>query len=156
MGYIKNFFNELKAWRIVNKVYKKNKADFDKIGLKKDYFGKLYKVINRDVLIELGSDEDQVYLRKELAEIWQILVKHNIVDILAYELKPLEEERQIDETHIEYEHGYLITFTPAWNLDRQYVTFWSVIFMTLFFTTLIGGLVYSIIHWLIPYIQTIC
>ena len=156
MGYIKNFFNELKAWRIVNKVYKKNKADFDKIGLKKDYFGKLYKVINRDVLIELGSDEDQVYLRKELAEIWQILVKHNIVDILAYELKPLEEERQIDETHIEYEHGYLITFTPAWNLDRQYVTFWSVIFMTLFFTTLIGGLVYSIIHWFIPYIQTIC
>ncbi len=154
--WIVNFVNELKAWRIINKVYKNNKSDFNSIGLKKDYFGKLYKVINRDVLIELGSDEDQVYLRKELAEIWQILVKHNIVDILAYELKPLEEERQIDETHIEYEHGYLITFTPAWNLDRQYVTFWSVIFMTLFFTTLIGGLVYSIIHWFIPYIQTIC
>ena len=154
--WIVNFINELKAWRIINKVYKNNKSDFNAIGLKKDYFGKLYKVINRDVLIELGSDEDQIYLRKELAEIWQILVKHNIVDILAYELKPLEEERQIDETHIEYEHGYLITFTPAWNLDRQYVTFWSVIFVTLFFTALIGGLVYSIIHWIIPYIHTIC
>ena len=156
MGYFKNFFNELKAWRIINKIYKNNKSDFNAIGLKKDYFGKLYKVINRDVLIELGSDEDQIYLRKELSEIWAVLVKLNLVDILAYELKPLEEVTKIDDTHEEYEHGYLITFTPAWNLDRQYVTFWSVIFVTLFFTALIGGLVYSVIHWLIPYIQTIC
>lgn len=154
--WIKNFFNELKAWRIINKVYKNNKLDFNAIGLKKDYFGKLYKVINRDVLIELGSDEDQIYLRKELSEIWAVLVKLNLVDILAYELKPLEEVTKIDDTHEEYEHGYLITLTPAWNLDRQYVTFWSVIFVTLFFTALIGGLVYSIIHWFIPYIQTIC
>lgn len=156
MGYFKNFFNELKAWRIINKVYKNNKLDFNAIGLKKDYFGKLYKVINRDVLIELGSDEDQIYLRKELSEIWAVLVKLNLVDILAYELKPLEEVTKIDDTHEEYEHGYLITFTPAWNLDRQYVTFWSVISVTLFFTALIGGLIYSVMHWLIPYIQTIC
>ena len=156
MGYFKNFFNELKAWRIINKVYKNNKLDFNAIGLKKDYFGKLYKVINRDVLIELGSDEDQIYLRKELSEIWAVLVKLNLVDILAYELKPLEEVTKIDDTHEEYEHGYLITFTPAWNLDRQYVTFWSVISVTLFFTALFGGLIYSVMHWLIPYIQTIC
>ena len=155
MGYIKNFFLELKAWRIVNKVYKENKADFDKVGLKKDYFGKLYKVINRDVLIELGSDEDQIYLRKELSEIWAVMVKLNLADILAYELKPLEDERQIDETHIEYEHGYLITLTPAWNLDRQYVTFWSIIFVTLFFATLIGGMIYSSIHWIVPWIQAL-
>lgn len=154
--WVVNFVNELKAWRIINKVYKNNKSDFNAIGLKKDYFGKLYKVINRDVLIELGSDEDQIYLRKELSEIWAVLVKLNLVDILAYELKPLEEVTKIDDTHEEYEHGYLITFTPAWNLDRQYVTFWSVISVTLFFAALIGGLVYSIIHWLIPYIQTIC
>lgn len=154
--WIKNFFNELKAWRIINKVYKNNKLDFNAIGLKKDYFGKLYKVINRDVLIELGSDEDQIYLRKELSEIWAVLVKLNLVDILAYELKPLEEVTKIDDTHEEYEHGYLITLTPAWNLDKQYVTFRSVIFVILFFTALIGGLIYSVVHWLIPYIQTIC
>ena len=153
--WIVNFVNELKAWRIVNKVYKKNKADFDKIGLKKDYFGRLFRVINRSTDIALGDEMDEALLHKETTEIWQVLVKHNIVDILAYELKPLEEERQIDETHIEYEHGYLITFTPAWNLDRQYVTFWSVIFVTLFFAALLGGLVYSIIHWLIPWIQTL-
>ena len=154
--WIKNFFNELKAWRIVNKVYKKNKADFDKIGLKKDWFGRLYCVINRDTDIVLGDEMDEALLHKELAEIWSVLVKLNLVDILAYELKPLEEVTKIDDTHEEYEHGYLVTFTPAWNLDRQYVTFWSVIFVTLFFIALIGGLVYSIIHWLIPYIQTIC
>ena len=62
MGYIKNFFLEVKAWRIVNSVYKKNKSDFDKIRLKKDWFGHLYVVINRDPNIELSSDEDEVYL----------------------------------------------------------------------------------------------
>lgn len=155
MGYIKNFFLEAKAWIIVNRVYKKNKSDFDKIRLKKDWFGRLYVVINRDPDIELSSGEDEVYLRKELAEIWSVLVKHNIVDILAYELKPLEDERQISDNQIEYEHGYLVTFTPAWNLDKQYVTFKSVIFMTLFFGGLIFGLIWSVVKYLIPYLQTV-
>ena len=155
MGYIKNFFNELKAWRIVNKVYKKNKADFDKIGLKKDWFGKLYHVINRDTDITLGDEMDKALLHKETTEIWSVLVKLNIVDILAYELKPLEEVRQINETQEEYEHGYLIVLTPAWNLDRQYVTIKSIIGVTLGFTVVIYGLVYSSIHWIIPYIQTL-
>lgn len=154
--WIKNFFNELKAWRIINKVYKNNKLDFNAIGLKKDYFGKLYKVINRDVLIELGSDEDQIYLRKELSEIWAVLVKLNLVDILAYELKPLEEVTKIDDTHEEYEHGYLITLTPAWNLNKQYVTLKSLFFVIVGFVALIGGIVWSVIKYLIPYIQTIC
>lgn len=155
MGYFKNFFNECKAWRIVRRVYRKNKVDFDKIGLKSDWFGKLYCVINRDTDIALGDEMDEALLHKELAEIWAVLVKHNIVDILAYELKPLEEVTQIDETHEEYEHGYLVTFTPAWNLDRQYVTFKSVIFVTLFFGGLIFGAVWSIIQYLIPWIQTL-
>ena len=156
MGYIKNFFNELKAWRIVNKVYKKNKADFDKIGLKKDWFGRLYCVINRDTDIALGDEMDEALLHKELAEIWSVLVKLILVDILAYELKPLEEVTKIDDTHEEYEHGYLITFTPAWNLDKQYVTLKSLFFVIVGFVALIGGLVWSIIKYLIPYIQTIC
>ena len=84
-----------------------------------------------------------------------MLVKHNIVDILAYELKPLEAVTQIDETHEEYEHGYLVTFTPAWNLDKQYVTFGSVIFMTLFFGGLIFAAVWSTIKYLIPFLQTV-
>ena len=153
--FLKNFFNELKAWHIVRREYKKNKTLFESIGLKSDWGGKLYKVINRDPSITLGTGEDEVYLRKELSEISAVLIKCNIYDILAYELKPLEEERQIDATHIEYEHGYLITLTPAWNLNRQYVTFWSIVFVTLFFATLIGGLVYSSIHWIIPWMQTL-
>jgi hypothetical protein len=155
MGYIKNFFLELKAWRIVHKEYRKNKADFLNVGLKASWFGKLYRVINRDTEIELGSGEDEVYLRKELAEVWAMLVKHNLADILAYELKPLDSETQIDETHVEYEHGYLITLTPAWSLDRQYVTPKSVILMTLFGGGLIGGIIYGVINYLIPFIQSL-
>ena len=142
--WIKNFFNELNAWRIVRREYRNNRLLFESIGLKKDWGGRLYKVINRDPEIVLGSDEDEVYLRKELSEVSSVLIKCNIYDILAYELKPLEEVTKIDDTHEEYEHGYLITLTPAWNLDRQYVTFRSVIFVILFFTALIGGLIYSV------------
>lgn len=153
--WLRNFFLELKAWHIVRKEYRKNKALFDSVGLKKDWFGRFYRVINRDPEISLGSDEDQIYLHNETSKIWAVMVKLNLADILAYELKPLEDERQIDETHIEYEHGYLITLTPAWNLDRQYVTFWSIIFVTLFFATLIGGMIYSSIHWIVPWIQAL-
>ena len=153
--WLRNFFLELKAWHIVRKEYRKNKALFDSVGLKKDWFGRFYRVINRDPEISLGSDEDQIYLHNETSKIWAVMVKLNLADILAYELKPLEDERQIDETHIEYEHGYLITLTPAWNLDRQYVTFWSIIFVTLFFAALIGGMIYSSIHWIVPWIQAL-
>ena len=153
--WIKNFFNELKAWHIVRKEYRNNKRLFDAVGLKTDWGGRLYKVINRDPDIVLGSDEDEIYLRKEMAEIWSVLVKLNIVDILAYELTPLEDERVIDENKVEYEHGYLVTLTPAWKLDRQYVTVKSVISVILGFAIVIGGLVYSTIHWIIPFIQTL-
>lgn len=153
--FLKNFINELKAWRIVRREYKKNRSLFESVGLKSNWFGKLYKVINREPEIVLGSDEDEVYLRKDLSEISAVLIRCNIYDILAYELKPLEEVTKIDDTHEEFEHGYLITLTPAWNLDRQYVTFWSVIWVTILFAGLIAGLVYSTIHWLIPYIQTL-
>ena len=54
---------------------------------------------------------------------------------------------------IEYEHGYLIVFTPAWKLDKQYVTVRSVIFVTLFNITLLGGSIYLIVKYLIPFIQ---
>ena len=153
--FLKNFFLELKAWRIVRREYKKNKTLFDAVGLKADWGGRLYKVINRNIDIPLGSDEDEIYLRKEMAEIWAILVKLNIVDILAYELKPLEEVRQINETQEEYEHGYLVTLTPAWNLDRQYVTIKSIIGVTIFFAVVIAGLIYASTNWIIPYIQTL-
>lgn len=155
MGYFKNFFNELKAWRIVRREYKKNKSDFERVGLKSDWFGKLYRVINRDTDIVLGDEMDEALLHKELAVIWAMLVKHNIVDILAYELKPLDDERQISDNQVEYEHGYLVIFTPAWNLDKQYVTTKSVFFMSLLGIGLIVGITYSVINYLIPFIQSL-
>ena len=153
MGWFRDFYNECKAWHIVRKEYRKYEKEFLAVGLKSDWFGKLYRVINRDPNIALESGEDEVYLRKELAEIWQVLVKHNLVDILAYELKPLNEEQKRDDGMIEYEHGYLIVFTPAWKLDKQYVTVRSVIFVTLFNITLLGGSIYLIVKYLIPFIQ---
>ena len=152
---LKKFFLELKARRIVRREYKKNKVLFDSIGLKRSWGGTLYKVINRDVSIELGSGEDEVYLRKELAEITAVLAKCGVLDILAYELKPLEEVTPLGDGKEEFEHGYLVTLTPAWYLDKQYVTFKSVIFVTLFFAAVIAALVFTSVHWLIPWIQTL-
>ena len=145
--WIKNFINELRAWHIVRKVYKNNKSDFDKVGLKSDWFGRLYKVINRDTDIVLGDEMDEALLHKELAGIWSVLVKNNVADILAYELKPLEEERQINEKEVEYEHGYLVTLTPAWNLDRQYVTVKSVTTLVLVVAGIIAGILYGLFYY---------
>lgn len=154
--WIKNFFNELKAWIIVRREYRNNQLLFESIGLKKDWGGRLYKVINRDPEIELGSGEDEVFLRKELAEVTNVLVRTNVIDILAYELKPLEDVTPIGDGKEEYEHGYLITLTPAWNLNKQYVTLKSLFFVTVGFIALIGGIVWGVMKYLIPYIQTIC
>ena len=150
MGWFKNYFNERKAWRIVRREYKKNKRLFDAVGLKKDWFGRMYKVINRDPEIVLGSGEDEVYLRKELAEVTAVLVKTNLMDIMAYELKPLEDVTPLDDGNEEFEHGYLITLTPAWNLDRQYVTFWSVLFVDLTILGLLAGGTWAFITYLLP------
>lgn len=122
--WIYKFIKEWQTWREVKKVYKKNKDKFLSVGLKSDWFGRMYKVINRDVKIELGSSEDEILLHNELEELTNLLVSMNLIDILAYELKPLEEED--GET---YEHGYLIVFTPAYSLDRQYVNIKSVSFL---------------------------
>lgn len=143
--WLKNFINECKAWRIVRKEIKNHKSDLESVGLKWDWFGRLYKVINRDPEIELGSEEDAVYLQNDLAKIWNVLIKIGIVDILAYELKPLEDSTILEDGTEEYEHAYLVILTPAWNLDKQYVTFKSVSLLTLFIIsiiTIIIGLIY--------------
>ena len=152
--WLKNFFKELKAWHIVRKEYRKNKWLFDKFGIKKDWGGRLYKVINRAPEITLGSGEDEVYLRKELSEISAVLIKCNIYDILAYELKPLDNVTVREDGTEEFENGYLVVLTPAWNLDKQYVTFCSILFVILLFAGIGVGLYYGI-QYLIPLIQSL-
>lgn len=152
--WLKNFFKELKAWHIVRKEYRKNKWLFDKFGIKKDWGGRLYKVINRDPEITLGSGEDEVYLRKELSEISAVLIKCNIYDILAYDLKPLDNVTVKEDGTEEFENGYLVVLTPAWNMDKQYVTFWSILFVILLFAGIGVGLYYGI-QYLIPLIQSL-
>lgn len=142
--WIVNFIRECRVWHEIKKVYKNNADDFKKVGLKMDWIGRMYKVINRDVKVELGTYEDEVLLRKELDEIQEVLVKHNIIDLLAYELKPLEEDD--GET---YEHGYFIVFTPAYRLDKQYLTVKSVLVLSFLTLGLIGGIITLILKCLV-------
>lgn len=144
--WLKNYFNELKAWSIMRKVYKENKAEFDKVGLKSDWFGRLWKVINREPKITLGSEEDAILLAKEQNEISEVLIKTNVIDMLAYELIPLEEK---DERGNTFENSYLMKFTPAWNLSRQYVTMKSTILLILSSLLILGGIIFSVVKWLI-------
>lgn len=143
--WIKNYFNELKAWSIMRKVYKENKSEFDKVGLKSDWFGRLWKVINRDANVALGSSEDEMLLSKEMQEISNVLIKTNVMDMLAYELIPLEDRNEDENT---FENSYLVKLTPAWNLERQYVTIKSTTFLILSFIILVGGIIYSVMKWL--------
>ena len=130
-----NYFKEWKAWREVKKVYKQNQKDFNKIGLKCDWFGKLWKVINRYPSIPLGTQEDEILLRNELMSLNDFLIKMNLMDILAYELKPLE-----DSDENSFENGYLITFTPCYRLDKQYVSFKSTFWLFFITCLIISGL----------------
>ena len=80
--WIANFFKELKVWRTIRRVCKENEQFLEKAGLKYDWLGHIYTVINRDPNIQLGSDEDRVLLMRELQDIQNSLVKLNIIDLL--------------------------------------------------------------------------
>lgn len=134
-----NYIREFKVWREVKKVYKENQKDFEKMGIKSDWFGRLYKVINRDPKIPLGTEEDEILLSKELKDISEFLVKMNIMDILAYELIP--QEQSDDET---FENAYLVKLTPAWDLTKQYVSFKSSFLLLLFTCGIITCIYYLI------------
>ena len=78
--WIAKFFKELKVWRTIRKVCKENEQFLESVGLKCDWLGHIYTVINRDPNIKLGSDEDRLLLMKELNDIQDALVKLNVID----------------------------------------------------------------------------
>jgi hypothetical protein len=124
--WIANFFKELKVWKTIRKVCRENKQVLENSGLKFDWLGHIYTVINRDPNIQLGSEDDRYLLMKELNMIQNVLVKLNIIDLLAYELVPLESTEFSDDGSEEiFENGYLVKFTPAEDVTKQYVKPWT-------------------------------
>ena len=147
--WIVNFFKELKVWRTIRKVCKENKQFLENSGLKHDWLGHIYTVINRDPNIKLGSEDDRVLLMKELNDIQNILVKLNIIDLLAYELIPLESsEISNDGSEEIFENSYLVKFTPAEDVTKQYVKPMSVFCIFVGLPVLIAAGVVALIHFL--------
>ena len=147
--WIVKFFKELKVWRTIRNVCKENRQFLENVGLKYDWFGHIYTVINRDPNIKLGSDEDRQLLMRELKDIQNILVKLNVIDLLAYELIPLESSKISDDGSEEiFENGYLVKFTPAEDVSKQYVKPWSCFFVFVGIPTLIAAVLFALIHYL--------
>ena len=148
--WIINFFKELKVWRTIRKVCKENKQFLESVGLKYDWLGHIYTVINRDPTIKLGSDDDRILLMKELNDIQDTLVKLNIMDLLACELVPLESSEMSEDGSEEiFENSYLVMFTPADDLsNQQYVTPWSCLGVFVGIPALIAGVVFALIHFI--------
>jgi hypothetical protein len=147
--WIVNFFKELKVWKIIRKVCKENKQFLENRGLKYDWLGHIYTVINRDPNIKLGSDEDRYLLAKELKDIQDTLVKLNIIDLLAYELEPLESsEISKDGSEEIFENSYLIKFTPADDVSKQYVKPWSCFCVFVGLPILIAGCIFTLIYFI--------
>lgn len=147
--WISNFFKELKVWRTIRKVCKENKQFIENAGLKYDWLGHIYTVINRDPNIKLGTDEDRQLLMRELQDIQTVLVKLNIIDLLAYELIPLESsEISKDGVQEIFENGYLVKFTPAEDVSKQYVKPWSCFFVFVGIPVLIAAVIFALIHFL--------
>lgn len=147
--WIAKFFKELKVWRTIRKVCKENNQFLENAGLKYDWLGHIYTVINRDPNIQLGSDEDRVLLMRELKDIQGNLVKLNIIDLLAYELIPLESKEISDDGSEEiFENGYLVKFTPAEDVSKQYVKPLSCLFVFVGIPVLIAAGVFALIHFI--------
>ena len=147
--WISNFFRELKVWRTIRKVCKDNKQFLESAGLKFDWLGHIYTVINRDPNIQLGSDDDRYLLMRELNDIQKVLVKLNIIDLLAYELVPLESSEISDDGSEEiFENSYLVIFTPAEDVSKQYVTPLSCLGVFVGIPALIAGVVFALIHFI--------
>lgn len=147
--WIVNFFKELKVWITIKKVCNENEYFLESSGLKYDWLGHIYTVINRDPNIKLGSDEDRVLLMKELSDIQNSLIKLNIIDLLAYELIPLESSEISKDGNQEiFENGYLVKFTPAEDVSKQYVKPWSCFLVFVGIPVLITGIILSLIHFL--------
>ena len=147
--WIVNFFKELKVWRTIRKVCKENKQFLENSGLKYDWLGHIYTVINRDPNIKLGTDEDRHLLMRELNEIQNVLVKLNIIDLLAYELIPLESsEISTDGSKEIFENSYLIKFTPAEDVSKQYVKPLSCFFVFVGIPVLIAASIFSLIYFI--------
>ena len=147
--WIINFFKELKVWRTIRKVCKENKQFIEISGLKYDWLGHIYTVNNRDPNIKLGSDEDRQLLMRELQDVQNVLVKLNIIDLLAYELIPLEStEISSDGSEEIFENSYLIKFTPAEDVSKQYVKPWSCFCVFVGIPVLIAAVVFSLIYFL--------
>ena len=147
--WIVNFFKELKVWRTIRKVCKENKQFIEKSGLKYDWLGHIYTVINRDPNIKLGTDEDRHLLMRELNEIQNVLVKLNIIDLLAYELIPLEStEISTDGSEEIFENSYLIKFTPAEDVSKQYVKPWCCFCVFVGIPALIAASVFALFYFL--------
>lgn len=147
--WIVNFFKELRVWRTIRKVCKENKQFIENAGLKYDWLGHIYTVINRDPNIKLGTDEDRHLLMRELNEIQNVLVKLNIIDLLAYELIPLESsEISTDGSEEIFENSYLIKFTPAEDVSKQYVKPLSCFFVFVGIPALITASVFALFYFL--------
>ena len=147
--WIVNFFKELKVWITIKKVCNENEYFLESSGLKCDWLGHIYTVINREPNIKLGSDEDRQLLMRELNDIQNSLVKLNIIDLLAYELIPLETtELSKDGNHEIFENGYLVKFTPAEDVSKQYVKLWSCFLVFVCIPALIVSGVFALVHFL--------
>lgn len=147
--WISKFFKELKVWITIRNVCNENEYFLESSGLKFDWLGHIYTVINRDPNIKLGSDEDRQLLMRELNVIQDALVKLNIIDLLAYELIPLESSEISKDGNQEiFENGYLVKFTPAEDVSNQYVKPWSCFLVFVGIPVLIAGVILSLIHFL--------
>ena len=117
--------------------------------MKFDCFGHIYTVINRDPSIKLGSDEDRALLMRELNDIQNTLVKLNVIDLLAYELIPLESSEISKDGEQEiFENGYLVKFTPAEDVSKQYVKPWSCFCVFVGIPVLIAAAVTALVQFL--------
>jgi hypothetical protein len=87
-----NFFREIKIWRVVRRVARKNENLLKENNLRVDWVGRMYTVINLpDEIIE-NPYLEETYVISQLREYDKILISLGLADIVYPEFSKIEGE----------------------------------------------------------------
>lgn len=137
MNYLRGLIDDIKVWRRVRVLYKKNEEQLLEKGYHIDWIGRIYKVINRDFNIKIGDDIDHALILEETQNFDKELQIYGINTLVTISYQPI-----VSDT----ENSYLVIFQPEAHPEYRYLRpchFYAVpIFFGVITLTLILNLIF--------------
>jgi len=89
--YFINLFKELRKWYLLYKLGKKHEKMLNENGIRRDYIGRLYSVINLPEEVANHPYQREPYVLEHLREYDQILLKAQLTELVYPEISAIPE-----------------------------------------------------------------